>query len=155
MEPDRKAKRPFTMRRSSLVLGTLLLGLAAAPVPSPIAAAECAGPNLEVDDGQAFERGATTTVTGNPFTTGCQDVGVCSSDAGCDDDQVCDYGPEPQPRHNIRLKLVQGDRSWHLGTVDADSDGSATWTFEVPRDAEPGRARLVADVLTVAKIRIS
>lgn len=150
-------RRPFGMRPSSLLLGSLLLGLAVAPVPQPPAAASCVGPSIDVAEGQVFKRGATLTVTGEVFVDGCQDFGSCSVGGACQD-QSCDYGPEPKPMEDVTLRLVQDGGRWNLGTTDAgesgDDEGRVSWTFEVPADARPGRAQLVADEILPVQIRV-
>lgn len=140
------------MRRSSLVLGTVLLGLATAPIAQPRATASCAGPYLEIEDALVLDRGAPFTVEGSRFIDGCRDSMGCQVGPGCDD---CEYDDPPtRPRDDVHLELAQGDRSWPLDTADADDRGQVTWTFEVPRGAEPGRAKLVVAYATSARVRI-
>ncbi|MEI5674245.1 MULTISPECIES: hypothetical protein [unclassified Nocardioides] len=84
------------MRRPLIALLLALLGLAAAPCPSP--------PDCE----------------------------SCAYD-----------GPPERPLRDVRLELVQGDRTWLLGTADAgtaadDRLGQVTWTFCRPT-CGPGR----------------
>jgi hypothetical protein len=81
----------------------------------------------------------------------------CSGGLGCDS---CEYDdPPPKPFENVRLRLVQGDRSWILGTSDAESaennhQGWVSWSFDVPVGADPGSARLVSDHAQPVRIRI-
>jgi hypothetical protein len=143
---------PASIRRSSVLLGTVLLGLAAAPVPSPSAIASCAGPSIDVVGRADLRPGGRVTVTGERFLDGCQDLGSCTS-VGCDD-QECDYGPEPEPQEDIELRLVQGDRTWRLGTTDADETGRATWNVEIPAGARAGRAQLRIGPFAARSVRI-
>lgn len=42
------------------------------------------------------------------------------------------------PDRNIRVELVQGDRSWDLSPLDSDPDFAFRESLMVPTDAEPG-----------------
>lgn len=146
------------MRRSSLLLGTVLLGLAPAPVPQPPASASCAAPYLVDVEDLVLQRGTAVTIEGEAFVDGCQDLGSCQVGVGCDDDS-CSYGPEPEPMEDVTLRLVQDGREWELGTVDAGADGTeldgrVSWEVEVPAGVAPGRARLVADSAAPVPVRI-
>ena len=135
--------RPLTMRRPSTLLLATLLGLALAPFPQSPASASCAGPHLDVEDGRMLSRSAAVTITGQWFVDGCQDTMSCGTGLGCDS---CEYDdPPPLPYDDVALELRQDGRSWELAVVDADKDGSATWTFTVPGDARRGPAQLVPD----------
>lgn len=145
------------MKRSPLVLVALLLGLSSAPFPQGAASASCAAPSLDISEALVLERGANAVVEGRGFVDGCQDSMSCSGVLGCDN---CEYDdPPPQPLEDVALRLVQRDRSWLLATSDAasaenDRQGQVSWSFEVPRDADPGRARLVSDHAQPIRIRI-
>jgi hypothetical protein len=152
------AGRQFTMRRSTLLLVATLFGLAAAPFPQPPAAASCAAPYLKTTEPLVLERGAIVTIEGRAFTDGgCQDSMSCSTGLGCDS---CEYDdPPPTPMEDVRLRLVQRDRTWQLGVADSGAAednqlGWVTWTFELPGDARPGPARLIAEHAQPAPIRI-
>jgi hypothetical protein len=124
----------------------VLLGLVSMPFPEQGAAASCAAPYLNTEDKSVLQRGTTATVEGRAFVDGCQDIGSCSEQFGC---SHCDYGEEEKPLTDVPLTLVQGERRWHLGEANAGkaSDnhlGWVTWVVNIPEDAEPGRARLVA-----------
>jgi len=153
--PDRY--RPITMRRSSLLLGTAALAVLLAPSPPPPATASCSGPYLIDTDHLVLERGTTATVEGRSFVDGCQDSVGCQVGFGCDD---CEYDEPPErAREDIALRLVQAGRSWDLDVADAgaaadDHLGWVTWSFTVPRSADPGAAKLVAGYERAVKIRI-
>lgn len=150
--------RQFNMRRSTLLLVATLFGLAATPFPQPPAAASCAAPYLKITEPLVLERGVSVTIEGRAFTDGgCQDSMSCSTGLGCDS---CEHDDPPStPMEDVGLRLVQGDRSWHLdeadsGTAEDDQLGWVTWTFELPSDARPGLARLIAEHAQPAPIRI-
>ena len=133
--------RPFLVKLSTIPLLAMLLGLAVAPFPQPPAAASCAAPSLEAPRRLVLERGGTTTVEGRGFVDGCQDSMSCSVGLGCD---RCEYDePTPQPLRDVALRLRQRDRTWRLGTADADSAGRVSWTFDLPARVRPGRAMLL------------
>lgn len=129
-----------------LVLVAVLLGLGSLPFPQQEAAASCAAPYLMSDEPLVLQRGSTATVQGRAFVEGCQDQGSCTEQFGC---SSCDEGEEETPLTAVPLILVQGERRWRLAEADAGtaSDnhlGWVSWTFDVPDDARPGPARLVA-----------
>lgn len=128
------------------VLVAVLVGLGSLPLSETDAAASCAAPYLTAGDTAVLERGTTASVEGRAFVDGCQDTGSCTEQLGC---SHCDYGEEEVPLHDVPLTLVQGARRWQLAAADAGSAGAdqlgwVTWTFEIPDDARPGPARLVA-----------
>ncbi|MDO9497767.1 MAG: hypothetical protein Q7J48_18840 [Nocardioides sp.] len=145
------------MQRSSLLLSAMLLGVAAAPFPLPPASASCASPYLKVSEPLVLERGESVVIEGRSFVDGCRDSMSCSAGLGCDD---CEYDdPPPEPFEDVKLRLVQGDRTWNLGSTDAetaedDHHGWVTWSFDVPAGAGPGPARFVADHAQPVRIRI-
>lgn len=98
------------------------------------------------------------TIEGQAFTDGgCQDSMSCTDTFGC---ESCEHeDPPPTPMENVRLRLVQGDRSWQLdeadsGMADDNQLGHVTWTFDVPGGARPGPAKLIAEHAQPAPIRI-
>ncbi|WP_243056260.1 hypothetical protein [Nocardioides sp. SR21] len=129
--------------------------LVIAPFPEAPASASCAAPYLMDAEGRVLQRGATTTVEGRAFVNGCQDSMSCS--AGC---HACEYDSPPEtPIEDVRLQLAQDGRTWDLDVADAgternDQFGWVTWTFAVPADATPGRARLIPEHGEPASIRI-
>jgi len=145
------------MRRSSLLLITTTLGLAVLPFPQPPVSASCAGPYLKDTERLALERGATVTIEGRSFVDGCQDSMSCSVGPGCDS---CEYDdPAPRPMEDVRLRLVQRDRTWDLSVADAETAennrlGWVTWTFDLPAGARPGPARLLPEHSEPVRIRI-
>jgi hypothetical protein len=145
--------RPFIVKRSWVLLVTMLLGLAVAPFPQPPASASCAAPYLKAAEGLVLERGTTTTVRGVAFVDGCQDSMSCSAVPGC---SHCEYDdPAPKPLQDVALRLRQGDRTWKLGTADAEAAaGRVTWTFDLPAGVRPGPARLLPGYGEPLRIRI-
>jgi hypothetical protein len=128
-----------------LVFVAILLGLGSLPFPQLEAAASCVAAYLKVSDESVLQRGTTASVEGRAFVNGCRDTGTCTEQFGC---SHCDYGAEVQPLNDVPLTLVQGERRWQLAEADAGKSshnrlGWVTWTFSVPDDARPGRARLV------------
>lgn len=134
----------------SAAVSLSLLGI----VQSPGAAAGCSGPSLAVgtpaDDewppptkAVAIARGQPTTVSGIFFHAGCEDV-VSPSFLGCHAQPPSD----PQsPLTGVDLTLVQGDRTWVLGTADAaerDEQYAISWTASIPDGAAAGPAELRA-----------
>lgn len=145
------------MRRSPLLLAAVLLAAIAAPLPDRPAAASCAAPSLEVAERTVLVRGTSTTVTGDAFADGCQDSESCTVTFGCSSCEPDD--PEPTPDQDVTLLLVQGERTWVLGTADAEGAGSGrlghiAWTVEVPDDAKAGPARLVAEAAQPVRVRL-
>jgi hypothetical protein len=145
------------MQRTSLVLLATMLGVASAPFPQDTASASCAAPYLKVIESLVLERGASVVIEGRSFIDGCQDSMSCSGALGCDS---CEYDdPPPKPFEDVNLRLVQGDRSWLLGSTDAETaennhQGWVTWNFDVPVGANPGPAKLVSDHAQPIRIRI-
>ena len=142
------------MRRPTLLLLALVLGALTVPGPTAPAAASCPAPSLEVVEALVLPRGSTVTVVGHHFAEGCQDVIGCTSRLGC---QSCHRPDPPTPSQDVELRLVQGGRSWVLAVADADGGdglGRVTWTFAVPADAGPGRARLIPDDLHPVGVRV-
>ena len=64
---------------------------------------------------------------------------------GCKDSNMPEW-PDPSQR-NILIEMRQGGKAWDLATVDAEGrpDYAIEATLEVPEDAEPGRAIVVAN----------
>jgi hypothetical protein len=129
--------------------------LAVAPFPQTPASADCAAPYLKSDGQRVLHRGATITIEGRSFVDGCQDSMSCS--VGCGS---CEYDePSETPMSDVRLQLVQRDRTWDLGVTDAgdaadDHLGWVAWTFTMPHGARPGPARLVATHAEPVRIRV-
>jgi hypothetical protein len=132
-----------------VVLATAVAGLGlVAPAGT---SASCVGPQIVVGR-DAFPRpahadvavlrpGADVRVTGHWFFRGCHDT---SASTGCS--APADPSPEKSSR-DVRLVLVQGNRSWVLGTADAGGPGSSyrvRWDVTVPADVGTGPAVLRA-----------
>ena len=97
------------------------------------------------------------SIEGRAFAEGCQDTMSCSGGLGC---QSCKHDdPPPVPMQDVGLRLVQRDRTWHLGAADAGTAddnhlGWVTWRFQVPSDARPGPATLVAENVEPLRVRV-
>jgi hypothetical protein len=139
------------MRIRFVLLVLLLAAAIAAMQPATPTAADCAAPTLDLAPQASLLRGEKVTVTGRHFRDGCNDTGVCTGFLGC---QRCDYGPPVEPMRDVELVLRQAGRSWSLGSVDADATYVATWTFELPPNVRPGRARLVPTTGEPARVTI-
>lgn len=140
----------MAVRRTRLVLLAVLVGLSVAPLGS--AHGSCAGPELSVAGATAeppvLYTGRPLVVEGRHFVEGCDDQGQGQdSFLGC---SVGEPESEETPMSSVRLTLVQGDRKWPLGTVDAGTGeeradrGHTTWEFRLPKDVVTGEATLVA-----------
>lgn len=153
MQPIGPPARPFLVKRSTILLLTVLLGLALAPFPQPPAAASCAAPSLDAPRQLVLQRGATTTVGGRAFVDGCQDSMGCTVGFGCDH---CEYDePTPRPLQDVTLRLRQRDRTWRLGTADAETAaGRVSWTFDLPARVRPGPAMLLPEGGEPLRVRV-
>ena len=49
-----------------------------------------------------------------------------------------------KPLKNIHINFQQGGKTWHLATVDANSDYAFDVKVRVPVDVKPGRAIVTA-----------
>lgn len=142
------------MRRSAVVLGMAMTGLAMAPFPQHSASASCAAPYID-EAPLVLHRGATVTVEGQAFVDGCRDTMSCS--VGCDS---CEYDDPPEaPVEDVALRLAQGGRTWDLDVADAGTAednrlGGVAWSFTVPDGVHKGQARLLADQAEPARVEI-
>lgn len=120
--------------KASLILGCLVVMLASAVGCSLNGSEEaaCVQPQLSVSPEQAAP-GQTFRVSGDYFFEGCNDSAVNGEEP-----------PDEPPQENIQISLRQGDRTWHLTTVDADSADTIDVNVEVPVEAQPGNATVVA-----------
>jgi hypothetical protein len=117
----------------------------------PAAEASCAAPDVAASPSQA-PQGSSITISGNYYWDRCNDVVSCfpytpSPTPGSPSPtptQSCIPSEPAQPIQDITIKFVQGDRSWKMGKVDADSNGSFRLTAEVPEDAAFGSAKIWA-----------
>lgn len=140
----------MTSCKARVTASIALLAAVIALWPIETASACCVAPYLRVEDAREkrpiVSRGASVTVEGRAFVDGCNDTGGSSGFLGCtpqDDEPVV-------PHDDVALRITQGDRQWELGSEDAgtaadDQLGHVSWTFVVPDDLRPGRARLAAD----------
>jgi hypothetical protein len=148
---------PVSRRRRYLarltVLATACVGLGVA-VPAP-SEAGCVAPELTVPEQPragtpepdqlgrlrrpvALHQGKELTVRGRWFFDECDDTGTTS---GCVHDEP--RGAVGPSRH-VRLILVQGGRTWQLGSANADNQFRTRWHVVLPADAAPGPAVLRA-----------
>lgn len=131
-EPARRGRRHTGMRLFLItVLGLLAVGLAAA---SP-ASADCPSPSMTFSPSEV-DRGGEVIATGKYWGDNCYDTGPPPEGQG-------DLG---EPLEGIEIVVVQGEREWVVGTVDAEADADYGFVTRivVPRDAAPGDAQLVA-----------
>ncbi len=119
------------------------------PFPEVGASAGSVGPEF-VEKRIVLTHDGEQTVRAKWLHDGCDDTGTCST-TGCDD---CEMADEERPSENVGLRITQMGRSWLLGTVDADADYNATWTFELPAQVHPGKARLLGTGLPPRAIPI-
>lgn len=155
-----------------LAVTALLLGL----VGPPEARAGCVGPQLVLleagatatpapdfstmpqDEALTVGTGEPLTIVGYFLTTECDDTGS-SNTVGCSG-EVDENGDRVFPLQDTRLTLVQGERTWQLGTFgDIGSDLSAAVDVRLPDDTQPGRARVLlsegsAEQLSSTSLRI-
>ncbi len=107
-----------------LALASCTIGGASGPL--------CEETRLDADPSTA-PAGATFVVRGANFSRGCRDFGANGAGPG-----------QPEPDTDVQLEFRQGPRIWPLGTVAANEDLVITTTVEVPTDAAPGPATIVA-----------
>lgn len=144
------------MHRSALAL-VALLALVAAPFPAAPGVASCAAPYLQETSSLILQRGARASVAGRAFVDGCQDSMSCSGTLGC---QSCAYDdPAPAALKDVGLRLNQGERTWTLDVADAGTAGEdhlgwIRWEFNVPVDAEPGAATVVAEYAEPLRVTV-
>ncbi|WP_129336805.1 hypothetical protein [Cellulomonas endophytica] len=130
-------------------LGTFVPAPARAGCPAPVLAVDgAAPPSGEVTDVAPVElaRDGPVVVVGEPFMDRCADTSSTVTGPGCSGPEPPsrpDVG-EPQPETDIPLVLEQGDRSWELGTADADADFTVSWQVRLPGEVTPGPATLRA-----------
>ena len=60
--------------------------------------------------------------------------------ADCVDNPSAEEGPD----RDVSVEFRQGSRTWRLATVAADPDNSIELRLDVPSDAKPGEARVIA-----------
>ncbi|WCO68619.1 hypothetical protein PO878_07740 [Iamia majanohamensis] len=109
----------------------LLLGCLISTVHAAAASADCGGAMIDHPSGP-MDRGASITVTGRAFGTGCYDTGPPPPGEGV-------LG---EPRTSIELLVVQGDTEILVARGSADDDYSFTVDITVPSGLEPGEARI-------------
>ena len=115
------------------------------------ASAQCAAPELEVTPSSGSV-GQTILLEGRYYFDACGDYVICtlvtpspaptstaSPTPTPSPTQKC-QGPDVAPELGIRLDLLQGDRVWHFGKIDARFNGKFAKHIEIPADAVPGAA---------------
>jgi hypothetical protein len=152
--------RAWLSRFLVLVTAVCGLGLVAPAAPS----ASCVGSQIVVGGPGALPRpglrpaggdglpvvlrsGDDLTVSGRWFFRGCHDTGASTSCSAPADP------PPEKPYRGVRLVLVQGTRSWVLGTADAGGPGTSyrvRWEVIVPADVGSGPAVLRAKTAEVS-----
>ena len=71
--------------------------------------------------------------------------------ADCVDNPSAEEGPD----RDVSVEFRQGSRTWRLATVAANPDNSIELRLDVPSDAKPGEARVIAaGNMGVAKDRL-
>lgn len=123
------------MRPLLVALVATLLGLTLVPFPGDGASASCAAPTF-TEERIVLTHDGEQTVTADGMSSGCEDSETCTLGCGCEVDDPA------EPLEDVELRLTQAGNVWDLATVDADENGVATWTFELPAGVEPGPARL-------------
>lgn len=118
------------MRRASFLAATIAVLTIAWPFMPPATAFSCPKTEVRVEPGRAHA-GKTITIKGYGWFRG-----------------PCDASYEG-PEKRIEVSLVQGNRSWGLGTARASTKSGAFYlgfrmTARVPTDAPPGKAYIVA-----------
>lgn len=111
------------------IVGLFAVGL----VSAPPASADCAGPSMTFAPHDVV-RGGEVTATGERWGDNCYDTGPPPDGEGV-------LG---RPLNDIEIVVIQGEREWVVATVDADDDYRFTTQVDVPQDAAPGDAEMIA-----------
>ncbi len=125
--------------RRFLILNLILCMLALGCTSGGQGEAACAGSTaLRVHPTRA-EPGQTLRINGGGFA------------ADCADNPSAEEGPD----RDVSVEFRQGSRTWRLATVAADPNNSIELRLDVPSDAKPGKARVIAaGNMGVAKDRL-
>jgi hypothetical protein len=102
-------------------------------VSAPPASADCAGPSMTFSPHDVV-RGGEVTATGERWGDNCYDTGPPPDGEGVLGRAVTD----------IEIVVVQGEKEWVVATVDAEDDYRFTTQVNVPQDATPGDAQMIA-----------
>ena len=137
------------MRPLPVTLLATLLGLTLVPFPEVGASASCAGPEF-TEKRVVLTRDGEQSVSAKWLHDGCDDTGSCT--VGCSGS--CETEDSETPMESVELRITQMGRSWSLGTVDADEDYDATWTFTLPAGVEPGKARLLTTTIRPMEVTV-
>ena len=120
------------MNRRFIVVALLgCLAFSMALIFAPVTEARCRPPQISISASEGA-RGMAVTVTGERFYAVCHDV----------DDLI---GKPMAGAKNIKILLKQGDRSSLLATLDADSNLRFSTAVTIPRNADLGRATIIAE----------
>lgn len=124
------------MRRQT-VMRLLVLSIAAlfvvGVVSAPPASADCSGPSMTFSPHDVV-RGGEVIATGKGWGDNCYDTGPPPDGEGV-------LG---RPVTDIEIVVVQGDKEWVVATVDADENYRFMSSVNVPQDATPGDAQMIA-----------
>lgn len=102
-------------------------------VSAPPASADCNGPSMTFSPHEVV-RGGEVIATGEAWGDNCYDTGPPPDGEGV-------LG---RPMTDIEIVVVQGEREWVVATVDANDDYRFTTPVNVPQDATPGDAQMIA-----------
>lgn len=113
-------------------MALVALGIVLSSAPT---LAACIPPSVSVQP-LSGPPGTVLTVRGSHFFSGCPDV-IMRCPAG----ETCPPPPRTYPIRDITVTLVQGERTWALGTIDAADDNyKFTLSAMVPGDVQTGSA---------------
>lgn len=122
----------MTTPRAWLGVGVAVAGVCAFVGFTAPAGADCGGPHMWFTP-EVAGRGEAVTVMGEFFGDNCYDTGPPPDGA---------TGVLGEPRQDIELRVVQGDREIVVGEADADDDYAFTVTVVLPASLEPGPAQI-------------
>jgi hypothetical protein len=138
------------MRVRSPVLLFVALAVAAGPLMIIVpASAQCFGPRTDVSPTRGTP-GSTILVEGAGFFDECGDFVICqtvtpspsptstASPTPSPSPTVECEGPDVNPQTGIRVRFLQGGRTWGLAKVDARSNFKFAVEVQVPAAAVPG-----------------
>jgi LPXTG-motif cell wall-anchored protein len=118
--------------QTGLTVSLIACGLVLFPIASVPAIAACPTPEISLSRSSG-SAGVSVVVTGKFWASGCNDTSVNGQT------------PQPEPaQKDIVIRFVQGQRSWKLATVDANSSYKFRVVVHVPSDAKDGSASVRA-----------
>lgn len=128
-EPGPLMRRQTVMRLLVLSIVALVVGV----VSAPPASADCSAPSMTFSPHDVV-RGGEVIATGKAWGDNCYDTGPPPDGEGV-------LG---RPVTDIDIVVVQGEEEWIVATIDADDDYRFTTPVNVPQDATPGDAQMIA-----------